>query len=119
MNQVIRKHQEVDRTVIVGRSSIQPYVKDNRHPTGVSFVDDARVTISGSSSDGAPQTCVRACVYLVPDFGDCSSDKSVGIGELLEYFTNVACPVILRCREMVLTMLHQEAEARKQTAVRL
>ncbi|KAE8991230.1 hypothetical protein PF011_g18022 [Phytophthora fragariae] len=119
MNQVVRKHSESDRTVFVGRATIQPYVKDNSHPTGVSFIDDARVVVSGSNRNGVPQTCVKACVYLVPDFGSSSSNETVGINELLDYFIKSASPVILRCREMIMTMLHQEAEAIKQTAVRL
>ncbi|KAL4165839.1 hypothetical protein KRP22_014548 [Phytophthora ramorum] len=119
MNQVVQKHQEDNRMVIVGRSTIHPYVKDNSHPTGVSFIDDARITVSDSSSNGVPQTCVKACVYLVPDFGAGNSDETVGISELLEFFIKSATPVILRCREMIMTMLQQEAEAVKQTAVRL
>eukprot|EP00644_Phytophthora_capsici_P011763 jgi/Phyca11/509856/fgenesh2_kg.PHYCAscaffold_50_\ len=119
LNQVVRKHVETNRMVIVGRSTIHPYVKDNSHPTGVSFIDDARVIISDSSSNGVPQTCVKACVYLVPDFGPSSSDQTVGINELLEFFIKSASPVIQRCREMILTMLTQEAQVVKQTEVRL
>ncbi|KAG6613774.1 M96 mating-specific protein family [Phytophthora cinnamomi] len=119
MNQVVRRHLESDRTVLVGRSTVQPYVKDSSHPTGVSFLDDARVVISDSSTNGVPETCVKACVYLVPDFGSNSSNETVGINELLDFFIKSASPVILRCREMIMTMLHQEAEAIKQTAVRL
>lgn len=105
--------------VIVGRSTIHPYVKDSSHPTGISFIDDARITVSDCSTNGGPQTCVKACVYLVPDFGSRSSDETVGISELLEFFIKSASPMILRCREMILTMLQQEAETIKQTAVRL
>ncbi|KAG1712908.1 hypothetical protein DVH05_000642 [Phytophthora capsici] len=119
LNQVVRKHVETNRMVIVGRSTIHPYVKDNSHPTGVSFIDDARVIISDCSSNGVPQTCVKACVYLVPDFGPSSSDQTVGINELLEFFIKSASPVIMRCREMILTMLTQEAQVVKQTEVRL
>ncbi|POM76030.1 M96 mating-specific protein family [Phytophthora palmivora] len=119
LSQVVRKQVENDRMVIVGRSTIHPYVKDNSHPTGVSFIDDARVIISDISTNGVSQTCVKACVYLVPDFGLSSSDETVGINELLEFFVKSASPVILRCREMIMTMLHQEAVTIKQTAVRL
>ncbi|ETO70519.1 hypothetical protein F444_12999 [Phytophthora nicotianae P1976] len=119
LNQVVRKHLEADRMVVVGRSTVHPYVKDNSHPTGVSFIDDARVTVSDCSGNGVSQTCVKACVYLVPDFGSSSSSETVGMNELLDFFIKSASPVILRCREMIMTMLHQEAEAIKQTAVRL
>ncbi|KAL3670606.1 hypothetical protein V7S43_003798 [Phytophthora oleae] len=119
LNQVVRKHVETNRMVIVGRSTIHPYVKDNSHPTGISFIDDARLTVSDCGSNGVPQTCVKACVYLVPDFGSGSSDQTVGINELLEFFIKSASPVILRCREMILTMLTQEAEVVRQTEVRL
>ncbi|KAI9990626.1 hypothetical protein PInf_018180 [Phytophthora infestans] len=119
LNQVVRKHLEADRMVVVGRSTVHPYVKDNSHPTGVSFIDDARLTVSDCSSNGVPQSCVKVCVYLVPDFGSSSSSDTVGINELLDFFIKSAGPVILRCREMIMTMLQQEAEAIKQTAVRL
>ncbi|KAG7377019.1 hypothetical protein PHYPSEUDO_012326 [Phytophthora pseudosyringae] len=115
LSQVVRKHLESDRMVIVGRSTIHPYVKDNRHPTGVSFIDDARISVSDSSSNDVPQSCVKACVYLVPDFGSGSSDETVGINDLLEFFIQSASPVILRCRAMIMTMLRQEAEAVKHT----
>ncbi|KAG3194792.1 hypothetical protein PC128_g9030 [Phytophthora cactorum] len=119
LNQVVRKHLETDRMVVVGRSTVHPYVKDSSHPTGVSFIDDARLTVNDCSSNGVPQTCVKVCVYLVPDFGSSSSNETVGINELLDFFIKSAGPVILRCREMIMTMVHQEAEAIKQTAVRL
>ncbi|KAG7395773.1 hypothetical protein PHYBOEH_003208 [Phytophthora boehmeriae] len=117
MNQVVRKHDNGNRTVIVGRSTIHPYVKDISRPTGVSFVDDARVIINDCSSEGKTQTCVTACVYLVPDFGDTSSDEAVGISELSEFFVKSASPVILRCREMIQRMMHEETERNRQTAV--
>ncbi|KAG6959382.1 hypothetical protein JG687_00008824 [Phytophthora cactorum] len=116
LNQVVRKHLETDRMVVVGRSTVHPYVKDSSHPTGVSFIDDARLTVNDCSSNGVPQTCVKVCVYLVPDFGSSSSNETVGINELLDFFIKSAGPVILRCREMIMTMVHQEAEAIKQTA---
>ncbi|KAG2521128.1 hypothetical protein JM16_006415 [Phytophthora kernoviae] len=92
VNQVVRKHDNGNRTVIVGRSTIHP-------------------------SEGKVQTCVTACVYLVPDFGDTSSDEAVGISELSEFFVKSANPVVLRCREMIQRMMHEETERSRQTAV--
>lgn len=117
MNQVVRKYEEGIRTVIVGRSTIHPFVKDVSCPTGVSFVDDARVVIQDCSSEGRAQTCVSACVYLVPDFGDSRSNEAVGISDLSEFFVKCATPVLMRCRETIQGMLRVEQELMNQAAV--
>ncbi|KAF1779669.1 hypothetical protein GQ600_6619 [Phytophthora cactorum] len=54
LNQVVRKHLETDRMVVVGRSTVHPYVKDSSHPTGVSFIDDARLTVNDCKQQWCP-----------------------------------------------------------------
>ncbi|KAF1789997.1 hypothetical protein GQ600_896 [Phytophthora cactorum] len=93
LNQVVRKHLETDRMVVVGRSTVHPYVKDSSHPTGVSFIDDARLTVNDCSSNGVPQTCVKVCVYLVPDFGSSSSNETVGSTSCWISSSNLPAPV--------------------------
>ncbi|RLN94660.1 hypothetical protein BBJ28_00004074 [Nothophytophthora sp. Chile5] len=108
VNQVLRKYEDDARAILVGRSILHPYVKDPSHPTGISFTDDARLVISDCSSDGVPATCVKACAYLVPEFGDSTSDGDIGIGELTDFCVKIAGPTIARCREKVQNMVLEE-----------
>ncbi|RLN71165.1 hypothetical protein BBJ28_00004395 [Nothophytophthora sp. Chile5] len=108
VNQVLRKYEDDTRTILVGRSILHPYVKDPSHPTGISFTDDARLVISDCSSGGVPATCVKACAYLVPDFGGSTSDGDIGIGELTDFCVKIAGPTIIRCREKIQDMVLEE-----------